>query len=104
MLYANYDGPIQKTTRHPVGLYDVVTDTPQYEIRLREQEGRPNEFWYYDDAAGVIRNKANSRFVLGWDQRFEKAAIGSTAQLATTQTAKLLKVLVEEIKNEYRLR
>ena len=73
VAYVDYDNPVPLTTKHPVGKYDVTTDTEQYLVKLREQEGRQTEYFYYDSKRKAIRSVANSRFVLGYDLRYRTA-------------------------------
>merc|ERR1712166_1293139 len=53
-------------------------------------EGKQNEYWYYDEKAKVLRNRANSAFVLGWDSSSSKPNVAVTQPVGEKSATDLL--------------
>ena len=66
VLYASHN-PIETRSTHPVGKYEVLTHSTQYEVHSREAEGTTNEYWYWHDKTRTIRSVANGERCLTWD-------------------------------------
>ena len=48
VLYASHT-PIETISTHPVGKYEVLTHSNQFEVHLHEATGSNNEFWYWHE-------------------------------------------------------
>jgi len=78
VLYATRS-PIEVRSTHPEGKYPVVLHSQQFEVKLREQEGSANEYWYWDVKTQTIRSVANGSMCLTWDHTNAALAAGSKA-------------------------
>lgn len=78
VLYASQN-PIETKNNHPVGKYEVVVHSRQFEALLHESTGNNNEFWYHDPKTNSIRNAANGEHCLNWDHTNKALASGVKA-------------------------
>lgn len=78
VLYATQT-PIEARSVHPVGKYDVILHSPQFEVHLREAEGSANEYWYWHEKTHTIRSIANGERCLTWDRTASALAAGVRA-------------------------
>jgi hypothetical protein len=71
--------PIESKSTHPVGKYDVITHSPQFEVQFHESHGSAQEFWYWHDKTKTIRSIANGAHCLTWDHTQKALAAGVKA-------------------------
>jgi hypothetical protein len=96
-IFSNMDGgrviyasrvPIDTISTHPVGKYEVKTDSTQFELHIRESTGQAQEYWYWDEKTKTVRLVENGSKCFSWDHTQKALAKGVHAVVRDCEDGK----------------